>query len=167
MVTFRGLTASSTRASRALAGSRSASTKCERVLQAELRRRGLLFRANVKRLPGCPDIVFNHSRVIVFCDGDFWHGRRWRDRRERLKAGSNSKYWIKKISYNMSRDRRLNAELRRQGWAVLRVWESAILRNPCRVVDKIASRLGKEASTARRELNPPSDIRSRSRRTAS
>ncbi|MDP9190204.1 MAG: very short patch repair endonuclease [Acidobacteriota bacterium] len=27
----------------------------------------------MRDLPGKPDIVFSRARVVVFCDGDFWH----------------------------------------------------------------------------------------------
>lgn len=45
----------------------------EVILRRELCRAGLRFRKNVESMPGNPDIVFESAKVIVFCDGDFWH----------------------------------------------------------------------------------------------
>lgn len=98
---------------------------------------GLRFRKNVRQLPGVPDIVFPRARVVVFCDGDFWHGRSWADRREKLRAGANSKYWIRKIKANMARDLWHNKKLEKLGWKVLRFWESEILEDDTRVARTI------------------------------
>jgi DNA mismatch endonuclease (patch repair protein) len=112
-------------------------TKCESLLCAELRRLGLSFKRNVRSLPGKPDVVFSQQRVVVFCDGDFWHGRNWALRKARLERGSNADYWVKKISANMARDRRQRADLKRVGWIVIRVWETQVLKNAERVAQRI------------------------------
>jgi DNA mismatch endonuclease (patch repair protein) len=101
----------------------------------------LQFQTNVGALPGKPDVVFARVRVAVFCDGDFWHGRRWRVRREKLSRGANGAYWVAKIEANIKRDRRNRRALRRLGWRVLRVWESEILRNPGEVAERVTSAL--------------------------
>lgn len=46
-------------------------TTIELILRSALHRAGLRFRKNVKGLPGTPDIVFHHARLLVFVDGDF------------------------------------------------------------------------------------------------
>ena len=99
---------------------------------------GLRFRKNVRDLPGKPDIVFPTRKVAVFCDGDFWHGRKWRSRRRKLQRGPNSQYWVKKISTNIARDRKHDRQLRRLGWAVLRFWETEILDDPTKAATEIA-----------------------------
>ncbi len=104
-----------------------------------LARRGLRFRRNVRSLEGCPDIVFFSARIVIFCDGDFWHGRSWKERRRRLEAGSNADYWVAKISTNMRRDRRISRRLRGQGWRVLRFWESRILRDADACAARVAA----------------------------
>jgi DNA mismatch endonuclease (patch repair protein) len=81
---------------------------------------------DVKTLPGRPDIVFLGARVVVFCDGDFWHGRDLSARLARLAAGHNAAYWIAKVQANVARDRRQTEALERAGWVVLRFWESTI-----------------------------------------
>jgi DNA mismatch endonuclease (patch repair protein) len=81
-------------------------------------------------LPGKPDIVFVRQRLAIFCDGDFWHGRKWSKDRIRLHAGPNASYWVEKIKGNIARDKRRNRELKQLGWKVLRVWESDIRKDP-------------------------------------
>jgi DNA mismatch endonuclease, patch repair protein len=80
-------------------------------------------------MPGCPDIVFVRARIAVFCDGDFWHGRDWGLRKERLGRGKNAGYWVSKIERNIERDAQVRDQLERAGWQVLRFWETEILRN--------------------------------------
>ena len=87
---------------------------------------GLRYRKNVGEILGCPDFVSLGPRVAVFCDGDFWHGKDWLVRRQKLANGHNSKYWVAKILRNMERDRQVSCELQRNGWEVLRMWESDI-----------------------------------------
>jgi DNA mismatch endonuclease, patch repair protein len=125
------------RASNTLSCNRSTDTKCERVLRSALWRLGLRFRKNVRSLPGKPDIVFIKERLIVFCDGDFWHGRQWDVRKEKLTKGSNGSYWVSKIQQNINRDHEHVALLKELGWIVLRVWETDILRDPSTVADKV------------------------------
>jgi DNA mismatch endonuclease (patch repair protein) len=139
---------SSARASAAArASSKKANTVCEVQLKRALSRRGLRYRRNSKGLPGRPDIVFSSSRVAVFCDGDFWHGRNWSIRKPKLAAGSNAKYWLAKIERNRVRDKRQNRELRTLGWHVIRVWESDIKRDVNHVVSRISAALRRRSFT--------------------
>lgn len=121
---------SSDKASRIASKIRASDTKAEVILRSTLWRRGLRFRKNAPGFPGKPDIVFTRARVAIFCDGDFWHGRNWGKRLEKLKKGSNAAYWVAKIETNMARDRRYDNELTRLGWKVLRLWETDILSDP-------------------------------------
>jgi DNA mismatch endonuclease (patch repair protein) len=91
---------------------------------------GLRYRKNVARLPGRPDLVFVSARVVVFCDGDFWHGRHWPRLKKKLERGSNAAYWSAKIARNVQRDRANTRVLEQQGWRVLRLWETDIKRDP-------------------------------------
>jgi DNA mismatch endonuclease (patch repair protein) len=72
-----------------------------------------------QKLPGKPDFVFHEQRVCVFVDGCFWHGCPACYRR----PASNRAYWDAKAQRNRTRDRRVNRELRKAGWRVLRIWE--------------------------------------------
>jgi len=105
-------------------------TRHEILLRKELWRSGLRYRKNVISLIGKPDIVFSSSRVIVFCDGDFWHGRNWKELKSKLKRRANPKYWIAKIAYNIERDKKNNMLLEDEGWHVIRLWETDIKRDP-------------------------------------
>lgn len=128
-LSFKNFRSSSESASRAQARIRSSETQGEQLIRSELWKLGFRFRKNVKTLPGRPDIVFVRQRLAIFCDGDFWHGRRWSKDKIRLRAGPNPSYWVQKIQTNISRDRKRNRELRRLGWKVLRVWESDVRMN--------------------------------------
>jgi len=86
---YAGLKPASSRASKAARGSsKKSNTKCELLLRRELWKRGCRFRVDVRDLPGRPDIVFSKARVVVFCDGDFWHGRNWEERQKKLPRGT-------------------------------------------------------------------------------
>jgi DNA mismatch endonuclease (patch repair protein) len=118
---------------------RSGDTKAEVTLRKELWRLGLRYRLHASDLPGKPDIVFRRARVAVFCDGDFWHGRRWRQRRQKLARGSNAAYWTAKIAANAARDRRNTRVLRAAGWTVVRLWETDVLHDVVTIAARVAS----------------------------
>jgi DNA mismatch endonuclease (patch repair protein) len=109
---------------------RNADTRHERLIRNVLWKRGLRYRKNVKTLPGKPDIVFPKAHVAVFCDGDFWHGREWLRLSRKLRSGANGAYWLQKIRSNRVRDRRNTRLLEKDGWTVIRVWETDIRANP-------------------------------------
>ena len=88
------------------------------------------------RLPGTPDFAFQETRIAVFVDGCFWHGCP----RCFSPPKANRKFWDEKMSRNRLRDRRVNSEMRRRGWFVLRVWEHQ-LPNPSSVIRRITRNL--------------------------
>jgi DNA mismatch endonuclease (patch repair protein) len=112
--------------------------RAEQALRSAIWSRGLRYRTHLRELPGAPDLVFTTARVVVFCDGDFWHGRNWAQLRRKLVGRSNSKYWIAKISYNIARDRRHEVLLREGGWLVLRYWETDVLGATTSIAGTIA-----------------------------
>lgn len=127
---FNDFHASSERASAAARGaSRKRDTRCELALRRALWRLGARYRVDVANLPGRPDVVFFREKLVVFCDGDFWHGRDLQTRLERLASGHNAPYWLAKIRTNVERDCRHDAALRADGWHVLRLWETDILKD--------------------------------------
>ncbi|MHB8513737.1 MAG: very short patch repair endonuclease [Actinomycetota bacterium] len=135
---FRELVSASIHSSSAARGaSKKQGTRIENLLRAELSKRGLRYRINVRELPGCPDIVFTRHGCVIFCDGDFWHGRDLAKRREKLASGHNSEYWINKISNNVRRDVSVTQDLRKKGWIVLRFWERDIKEDVVAVADQI------------------------------
>jgi DNA mismatch endonuclease (patch repair protein) len=108
---------------------RSRDTKAEMLLRRALWKLGVRYRLHDARLPGKPDIIIAKARVVIFCDGDFWHGRNWRSRKARLARGANAAYWLAKIETNIRRDRLKTRALEQLGWTVLRFWETDILRD--------------------------------------
>jgi DNA mismatch endonuclease (patch repair protein) len=96
-------------------------------------------------LPGRPDLVVSSARLVVFCDGDFWHGRNLERRVAKLAAGHNAPYWVSKIKSNVDRDRRIERQLLDSGWGFLRFWESDVRANP-----KLAAKVVVKAVRARR-----------------
>jgi len=88
-----------------------------------------------------PDIVFAKSRVAVFIDGDFWHGRNWEELEKKLGARANPEYWIAKIRYNRERDREQTLTLEQEGWTVLRLWETDVIRNLQEAVERVVATL--------------------------
>jgi DNA mismatch endonuclease (patch repair protein) len=121
---------------------RAKGTRAEMVLRRAAWRRGLRYGLHSRDLPGKPDLVFRGKRVAVFVDGDFWHGRDWPSRKKKLEGGANPSYWVRKIETNIQRDRHQTDQLEREGWTVLRFWESEIVADPETVVSKIVAALG-------------------------
>ena len=118
--------------SRIMSSIKSKDTKPEKILGSSIWKKGLRYRKHYK-IRGKPDFVFVSKRVVIFCDGDFWHGNNWKIRglnsfEEELE--SYSEYWKNKIKRNVERDKEVDTELRKQGWKVIRFWESDILKNP-------------------------------------
>lgn len=143
---FTGLQPASAASSRAKRSNRRRDTQHEVILRRELWRLGLRFKKNVETLPGKPDIVFQGTRVVVFCDGDFWHGRKWQTLKPKLEQGTNATYWSAKIASNIERDARNTALLQEAGWYVIRLWETDIKRDP-----ETAAKYIKNVVDARRE----------------
>lgn len=142
MASYVGCASASANASKAARGSsKKRDSRCELLLRKELYRRGLRYRIDVKTLPGRPDIVFRGARVVVFCDGDFWHGRNLDVRLAKLAAGHNPEYWVEKICANVTRDRTNDQRLREEGWTVIRLWEKEILKDPSAAADSIVAAL--------------------------
>lgn len=140
---FKGLQPAGDAASRAKRSNRKTDTTPEILLRKTLWRLGARYRKNVRELPGTPDIVFSSARVAIFCDGDFWHGRKWDTLQEKLARGTNGPYWLAKIRRNIERDRATEAALTELGWRALRLWETDIKRDPLAAAQVVLSAIGK------------------------
>ncbi|MBF0176970.1 MAG: very short patch repair endonuclease [Magnetococcales bacterium] len=73
-------------------------------------------------LPGTPDFAFIKGKVVVFVDGCFWHGCPI----HYTAPVRNAEFWQKKLACNLERDRRVDEELAKMGWRVVRVWEHEV-----------------------------------------
>lgn len=90
----------------------------------ELRLHGFLKGSRIRHvmhsgLPGRPDAVLKGVKIAVFVDGCFWH----RCPRHYKEPGSNVGFWRSKIAANMRRDWRVDKQLRKMGYGVIRIWE--------------------------------------------
>lgn len=110
--------------SRCMAAIKGKDTKPELIVRKYLFSRGLRFRLYVKSLPGKPDIVLPKYKTVIFVNGCFWHGHEG-CRYYRLPK-TNVEFWQEKISRNIERDLRTEAEFAALGWRVIRVWECEI-----------------------------------------
>lgn len=99
-------------------------SKPELLFRKALWAKGIRYRINNKSLPGKPDISIKKYKLIIFIDGEFWHGYNWEERRETIK--NNRGFWIPKIERNMQRDKEVNEELQDMGYFVLRFWSKDI-----------------------------------------
>jgi DNA mismatch endonuclease (patch repair protein) len=127
------------------------------------------WRCDYRRAPGRPDLAWPALRVAVFVDGAFWHGHPSRHR-----PGRSGRYWDDKIAANMTRDRRVDSELRSRGWTVVRVWDFEVQKQRAKSVEAVADVLRSSIASAKsqpkwiaqvRVEEPTSDAKTRYRRT--
>lgn len=109
----------------------------------EIKLRKLLWSQGIRgyrihyNLPGKPDIVFTKKKIAIFIDGCFWH-----------KCPvcfqvpeTRKEFWIKKIYSNVERDKKVNKQLKAEGWTVMRFWEHDIRKKPDNVIKKIKKKM--------------------------
>jgi len=84
---------------------------------------------------GRPDIVFPKKKLAIFVDGDFWHKNPMIYREPKTHSG----FWRKKLAENVKRDKKVNLVLKKTGWKVIRIWESALKKEPEKYVNQISS----------------------------
>lgn len=122
---------------------KSRNTKLEKAMESLLRR----FKIKYERQPeleGTPDFRIKGTNIVVFCDSSFWHGRREKEvTGEAFKK--NREFWQIKLLRNVERDKIINRVLRREGWQVLRFWDSDILKRPEKITKRLLAELGKDA----------------------
>lgn len=107
---------------------RSTNSKPEETVRKYLFSKGLRYRKNVRKLPGCPDIVLPKYKTLVFVNGCFWHKH---DCGRFVWPSSNEEYWHKKINRNIERYADNLRTLTEQGWRVITIWE-------CQLKKKVA-----------------------------
>lgn len=96
-------------------------TKPERMMQIALTLNGIKFETH-KPIIGQPDI-FIEPNICIFVDGDFFHANPEKYNAEKiLKRG-------KKASEIWARDSYVNHKLNEEGYNVIRIWESEILKD--------------------------------------
>lgn len=98
-------------------------TKPEILVRRFLFAAGFRFRKNVVNLLGKPDIVLSKYNTIIFVHGCFWHGHTCK--RGKLPE-SNHEFWKQKIEKNIERDKQIIAQLEKDGWTVIIIWQCEI-----------------------------------------
>lgn len=101
-----------------------------------LRKASIRFVAQA-RLPGTPDFYLKGTRVLVFVDGNFYHGFNFSSWRHRLPAT-----WRDKIAGSMRNDVKVNRKLRAAGWKVVRIWEHELVQDPRAMLLRVTAALG-------------------------
>ncbi len=111
---------------------KSGRTQPEIIVRKLIWREGYRYRIG-HGLPGKPDMVFPAYKTAVFIDGCFWHACPKHCR----MPSSNIRYWKRKISGNQKRDKKINRQLKKEGWRVIRIWEHDIKKSPAKMTNKI------------------------------
>ena len=87
---------------------------------------------------GRPDFLFRIEGLALFVDGCFWHVCP----KHATFPATRRKFWLKKFADNKARDRRVNRELRRLGWRVIRIWEHDLTKRGEVCIRRIQAALG-------------------------
>ena len=128
-----------------MAANKGKGTKLEIMFGKFLWNAGIRYCKNDKSVFGKPDFVIRGSKIAIFCDGEFWHGRNWDIRKNEHK--SNCEFWHSKIARNIERDKEVNEELRKQGWKVFRFWETEITTNPDVCLNEVLNYMNRKSTT--------------------
>ncbi|MDP2893089.1 MAG: very short patch repair endonuclease [Sulfurimonas sp.] len=118
---------------------KSKDTKIEVLLGKAMWAKGLRYRKNCKDVFGKPDFCFKGKKIAIFCDSEFWHGKKYLEG-ERFKK--NADFWETKIKRNIERDKEVNEKLKSEGWIVLRFWGQEIKKDISLVIEQISMKLG-------------------------
>ncbi|HRW52066.1 MAG TPA: DNA (cytosine-5-)-methyltransferase [Phycisphaerae bacterium] len=130
---------------------RSTGTRPETLLIDALATVGVPFETHCENLPGKPDIVFREQRLAVFVDGEFWHGGQWRRRgltalSEQFPDAEKRDRWIAKIAGNRHRDLLRTADLLKDGWTVIRLWDRDVEKDTASAVHLIQRGLSRRVT---------------------
>ncbi|MEC7755664.1 MAG: very short patch repair endonuclease [Bacteroidota bacterium] len=118
---------------------KSKGSKIETLLAKELWKRGYRYRKNNKSVYGKPDLTFKKYKIAIFVDGEFWHGKDWKERKKDHKT--NKEFWYNKIERNIERDKEVNDHLLKNGWQVLRFWGKEIELELVNCIQKIENKI--------------------------
>lgn len=103
---------------------RNKDTKAEIKLGKELWSKGYRYRKNNKTVFGKPDFTLKALKIAIFVDSEYFHGRNWEVNKHRIQT--NQAFWWAKIERNIKRDRIVVGELTKDGWKVLRFWDTEV-----------------------------------------
>ena len=132
-------------------------------LIAALHDRSISFDTNCADLPGKPDIAIRDKRLVVFVDGEFWHGGQWRKRglntlADQFPDPSKRNRWMAKIRGNVDRDLTRTAQLLADGWTVIRFWADDVERNPSAAANLVLRSLAGKIAPSSASYLPSRDV---------
>ena len=110
---------------------RGTNTKIDLQMNEILKGLGFSYKMYPK-MYGNPDFILEEQKIVIFCDGDFWHGYNYNNKKK-----PRQKFWKDKIERNMKRDQKYTRKLRREGLSVLRFWEHDIEKKTVMCIDRI------------------------------
>lgn len=129
---------------------RSSNTLPEIMLRHSLWADGFRYRANDKKLPGSPDIVFPKHRTVIFVHGCFWHGHKGCKYYTVPKTSTD--FWVAKIARNQERDQEVWRQLEAKGWYVIIVWECELKKQQLvETIDRVEREILANGETYRRQ----------------
>lgn len=114
---------------------RGTNTKIDLKMKEMLEKKRIRFEMYPKMF-GSPDFILKKKKITIFCDGDFWHGYKYQEKKKPSK-----KFWRDKLEGNIRRDKRVSRKLRREGWSVLRFWEHDIQKRMDLCMNKILTKI--------------------------
>jgi DNA mismatch endonuclease (patch repair protein) len=123
---------------------RSFDTKPEIFFRKALWKWGIRYGKNVRSLFGTPDIAIKKYKMVIFIDGDFWHGNDWEKKHfssQEALLSSYSDYWQKKIRRNIERDAEVKKYYKKIGWTILRFWTSDTEKNLNKCIIKTVKKI--------------------------
>lgn len=119
---------------------KSKNTSIEKLLAKAMWSVGLRYHKHCKQVFGNPDFCFKGKKIAIFCDSEFWHGKKFLEG-EMFK--SNSDFWEKKIRRNIERDNEVTEYLEKSGWTVIRFWGKDIQKSTDNCVNIIIEKCSK------------------------
>lgn len=105
---------------------RATNTKPEKLVRKLVFAMGFRYRLHQRSLPGSPDIVFPGRKKVIFVHGCFWHQHR--PCHHYVQPKTRTIFWSEKLSRNVARDKRNQADLKQLGWQVMIIWECQLKR---------------------------------------
>jgi DNA mismatch endonuclease (patch repair protein) len=120
-------------------------TKPEFLIRKGLFAVGYRYRLHQRELPGCPDIVLQKYKTVIFVHGCLWHGHNcalfhW--------PKNNAAFWRRKITGNQRNDAKNQFELRSSGWRIITVWECALRGRHRLELSVVIRRIGHRLSSS-------------------
>jgi len=113
-------------------------TKPELALFKALETVGMRFTTH-HDIKGKPDIAILDEKLLIFIDGEFWHGKDYPKWKYKLNP-----YWKRRIENNMTRDRKIRRCLRKEGWSICRFWGRDVLKNPAKYAKRVSKIIEKK-----------------------